>query len=108
MNRDRINRLLNQIPTHVIILLTILIWVVPTLGLLVTSVRPPEAVRNTGWWTVFNAQTAGGPYVQYCAECHGADGTALPQADLTNPDATPGTGSLPEAGDHDATDSTSS
>jgi hypothetical protein len=27
---------------------------------------------------------------------------------LTNPDATPGTGSLPESGDHDATDSTSS
>ncbi len=27
---------------------------------------------------------------------------------LTNPDSTPGTGALPEAGDHDATDSTSS
>ena len=27
---------------------------------------------------------------------------------LTNPDATPGAGSLPESGDHDATDSTSS
>jgi hypothetical protein len=27
---------------------------------------------------------------------------------LTNPDATPGTGSLPESGDHDATDSASS
>jgi hypothetical protein len=27
---------------------------------------------------------------------------------LTNPDSTPGTGALPEAGDQDATDSTSS
>jgi hypothetical protein len=27
---------------------------------------------------------------------------------LTNPDATPGTGALPDAGDRDATDSTSS
>jgi len=27
---------------------------------------------------------------------------------LTNPDSTPGTGALPEAGDRDATDSTSS
>ena len=86
MNRDRINRLLNQVPTHVIILLTILIWVVPTLGLLVTSLRPPEAVRNTGWWTVLTPQNAGGPYAQYCAECHGADGRAIPQADLTNPE----------------------
>ena len=86
MSRERINKLLNQIPTHVIILLTILIWIVPTLGLLVTSLRPPEAVRNTGWWTVFRPQTVGGPYAQYCAECHGDDGTALPQADLTDPE----------------------
>jgi alpha-glucoside transport system permease protein len=86
MNMERINKLLNQIPTHVIILLTILIWVVPTLGLLVTSLRPPEAVRNTGWWTVLTPQNASGPYAQYCAECHGTDGTALPQADLTNPE----------------------
>ena len=27
MSRERINKLLNQIPTHVIILLTILIWI---------------------------------------------------------------------------------
>ncbi|WP_262271382.1 hypothetical protein [Microvirga yunnanensis] len=27
---------------------------------------------------------------------------------LTNPDSTPGTGALPDVGDHDATDSTSS
>ena len=86
MNRDRINKLLNKVPTHVIIILTMIIWIVPTLGLLVTSLRPPEAVRNTGWWTVFSATDAGGPYVQYCAECHGADGSAIPQADLTNPE----------------------
>lgn len=86
MSRERINKLLNQIPTHVIILLTILIWVVPTLGLLVTSLRPPEAVRNTGWWAVLIPQNASGPYAQHCAECHGADGRALPQADLTNPE----------------------
>lgn len=86
MNRDRINRLLNQVPTHAIIILTMIIWIVPTLGLLVTSLRPPEAVRSTGWWTVFNPQTAGGPYAQHCAECHGADGRAIPQADLTNPE----------------------
>ena len=86
MNRERINKLLNQVPTHAIVILTMIIWIVPTLGLLVTSLRPPEAVRSTGWWTVFGSQTVGGPYATYCAECHGADGTALPQADLTNPD----------------------
>jgi len=86
MNRDRINRLLNQVPVHVIVLLTILIWIVPTLGLLVTSLRPPEAVRTSGWWTVINTQNAGRPYAQHCAACHGADGRAIPQADLTNPE----------------------
>jgi alpha-glucoside transport system permease protein len=86
MNKDRINKLLNKLPTHLIIILTIIIWVVPTLGLLVTSLRPPEAVGNTGWWTVFAPQNASGPYATHCAECHGADGKALPQADLTNPE----------------------
>ena len=86
MKREQINKLLNKVPTHVIVILTMIIWIVPTVGLLVTSLRPPEAVRSSGWWTVFGAQTVGGPYATYCAECHGADGTAIPQADLTNPD----------------------
>lgn len=86
MKREQINKLLNKVPTHVIVILTMIIWIVPTVGLLVTSLRPPEAVRSSGWWTVFGSQTVGGHYATYCAECHGADGTALPQADLTNPD----------------------
>jgi alpha-glucoside transport system permease protein len=87
MNRDKINKLLSRLPTHVIVILTMIIWIVPTLGLLVTSFRPPEAVRSSGWWTVFSPKAAvGGPYATYCAECHGADGTALPGADLSNPD----------------------
>ena len=86
MNKDRINKLLNSAPTHVIIILTMIIWVVPTLGLLITSLRPPEAVGSTGWWTAFSSQNASGPYATYCAECHGAEGNAIPQADLTNPE----------------------
>jgi alpha-glucoside transport system permease protein len=86
MNKERVNKLLNKLPMHLIIILTIIIWVVPTLGLLITSLRPPEAVGNTGWWTAFAPQNASGPYATHCAECHGADGKALPQADLTNPE----------------------
>src|SRR6266545_6521040 len=33
-----------------------LIWLVPTLGLLVSSVRPAADVLNTGWWTIFPHQ----------------------------------------------------
>jgi len=85
MNRDRINKILSQIPTHFIIIFTILVWIVPTFGLLITSLRPSQDINSTGWWTVFTSQKAGGPYAQYCASCHGADGKALPAADLTDP-----------------------
>jgi alpha-glucoside transport system permease protein len=85
MNRDRINRILSQIPTHFIIIFTILVWIIPTFGLLITSLRPSQDINSTGWWTVFTSQKAGGPYAQYCASCHGADGKALPGADLTDP-----------------------
>ena len=86
MNKERINKLLNKLPTHVIILFTMAIWIIPTLGLLVTSLRPPEAVGNTGWWTALSPPPGAGDYSQYCASCHGADGAALPAADLSNPD----------------------
>lgn len=86
MNRDQINKQLNKLPTHAIVILTMVIWAVPTLGLLVTSLRPPEAVGSSGWWTAFTTQRTAGPYETYCAECHGTDRKALPQADLTNPE----------------------
>ena len=89
MNRDKINKFLNKLPTHLIIIFTIVIWVIPTVGLLVTSLRPPQAVSNSGWWTVFSAKSSvpgAAEYDQYCAECHGANGQELPAADLTNPD----------------------
>lgn len=88
MNREKLNKTLNKLPIHVIILFTIAIWIIPTLGLLVTSLRPPEAVRNTGWWTVFSGAAAPGApaYNQHCASCHGENGQELPAADLTNPD----------------------
>jgi alpha-glucoside transport system permease protein len=35
-----------------VILLTVL-WTIPTLGLLVTSVRPKQDVADSGWWTFF-------------------------------------------------------
>ena len=29
------------------------IWTIPTFGLLVSSIRTPEQIRTTGWWTWF-------------------------------------------------------
>jgi alpha-glucoside transport system permease protein len=37
--------------TRVTILVVVLIWLVPTVGVLVTSFRPVHLVETTGWWT---------------------------------------------------------
>src|SRR3954453_15863785 len=31
----------------------ILLWLIPTLGVLISSCRPADLVNQTGWWTVF-------------------------------------------------------
>jgi len=31
-----------------------ILWTIPTLGLLITSIRPPLEVRQSGWWTWFS------------------------------------------------------
>jgi alpha-glucoside transport system permease protein len=36
-----------------VILLMCVLWIVPAIGLLITSFREPDAVNETGWWTVF-------------------------------------------------------
>lgn len=40
----------------VMILITVL-WVIPTIGLLVSSFRPGDDVKTTGWWTVITNPT---------------------------------------------------
>jgi alpha-glucoside transport system permease protein len=37
-------------------LLIVVIWSIPTLGVLVSSFRTPEAINSSGWWTVFQLQ----------------------------------------------------
>ena len=51
-NAGVVYRFLRSIPTWVLWLL-VLVWCVPTLGLLVNSFRGRDAQRTTGWWTLF-------------------------------------------------------
>ena len=37
--------------TRITILVVVLLWLVPTVGVLVTSFRPVQLVETTGWWT---------------------------------------------------------
>ena len=45
---------LNRTAIHIVLALIGLIWLVPTLGLLVTSFRPRSDIQSTGWWDLFN------------------------------------------------------
>ena len=42
---------LGSLPLHLALVLLTVIWVVPTLGLLVSSFRPGFLTARTGWWT---------------------------------------------------------
>ena len=50
----RIVAALNRTVIHVSLALIGLIWLVPTVGLLVTSFRPRSDIQATGWWDFFN------------------------------------------------------
>lgn len=43
--------LLRRLLLHAVVLGILLLWLVPTVGLLISSFRPPRLVASTGWWT---------------------------------------------------------
>jgi alpha-glucoside transport system permease protein len=38
---------------RITILVVVVLWIIPTLGVLISSFRPADLVNTTGWWTVF-------------------------------------------------------
>ncbi len=46
-------RWLSRLPLHVILIAAAVVWMIPTVGLFISSLRPADAVVRTGWWTVF-------------------------------------------------------
>jgi alpha-glucoside transport system permease protein len=48
---ERLTRFIGRGPVHIILGLIALIWLVPTIGLLITSFRPAADMRASGWWT---------------------------------------------------------
>ena len=46
-------RLVGRAPVHVALVIIALIWLVPTVGLLITSFRPRSDIQSSGWWTIF-------------------------------------------------------
>ncbi len=83
---ERMKRFLSSLPLHVIVIGMVVLWLLPTLGLLVTSFRPVQDANTSGWWTAFSAPKAGAEYTEFCAGCHGPEGDAVPSADFSNPE----------------------
>jgi alpha-glucoside transport system permease protein len=44
-------RIGRRIPLHFVVIFLMVVWLIPTIGLLVNSFRPPDAVTSSGWWT---------------------------------------------------------
>jgi len=49
-----LKRIFPRTTLHAVIIGIALVWMLPTVGLLVTSFRLPQDVAHTGWWTVFS------------------------------------------------------
>ncbi|MEM1309836.1 MAG: carbohydrate ABC transporter permease [Cyanobacteria bacterium P01_C01_bin.70] len=50
---DRVEKWLTAAPVHAVVIAIAAIWTLPTAGLLISSFRQPDALLETGWWTVF-------------------------------------------------------
>jgi alpha-glucoside transport system permease protein len=85
MNDDKARKGLGAIPKHVVLIGLALGWLIPTIGLFVTSLRPVQDINRAGWWTALGAPAGGEVYQQNCAACHGPGGDAIATADLTDP-----------------------
>lgn len=51
---ERLVRFIARTPVHIALLAISVIWLVPTVGLAITSIRPREDIQATGWWTTIN------------------------------------------------------
>src|SRR5438105_7175981 len=47
---ERVVRFITRTPLHVVLVGIALIWLVPTVGLAITSFRKPNNIASSGWW----------------------------------------------------------
>ena len=77
---------LESLPVHIIIIGLCVIWILPAMGLLVTSFRDVRDANESGWWMILATRAGETEYQEYCGECHGANGAELLEADLSDPE----------------------
>jgi alpha-glucoside transport system permease protein len=50
----KILRIVAKTPVHLVLLVLGLLWLVPTIGLFLTSILPASALASKGWWQIFS------------------------------------------------------
>jgi alpha-glucoside transport system permease protein len=65
VNWQKLKRKLPRLVVNIVVIAAIVIWFVPTLGLLITSFRPASDVAYTGWWTALSSPLK---FTQYTVE----------------------------------------
>ncbi|MDF1541973.1 MAG: carbohydrate ABC transporter permease [Anaerosomatales bacterium] len=51
--QERLMRHVSRGPLHIAIIIICLLWMLPSVGLFVSSLRPRDVIATTGWWTAF-------------------------------------------------------
>ena len=54
---EQVTRFIARSPIHIVLGLIGLVWLLPSIGLLITSFRPSSDMRATGWWTIITDPT---------------------------------------------------
>ncbi len=47
-------KIFSRIPVHLIVILACILWLLPTIGIFVTSFRERSEILDGGWWSVFS------------------------------------------------------
>ncbi len=82
---QRVSGFISRSPIHIVLGLIGLIWLLPSIGLLITSFRPSSDMRATGWWTVFTDPNFTLANYQRVVEAEGMAGAFLNSVFITVP-----------------------
>lgn len=77
---------LGNLPVHIVIITLCVAWLLPAMGLLVTSLRDVRDANESGWWTILSKRPGGVEYSDFCGSCHGSSGTEIANVDLSDPE----------------------
>jgi len=82
---QRLSGFIGRSPIHIALGLIGLLWLLPSVGLLITSFRPASDMRATGWWTVITNPNFTLDNYQRVLEAEGMGGAFLNSVFITVP-----------------------